>query len=66
MKLKLLFVIFIIMGCENEKNQINVNVQIDGFKKGKIYLQKIKDSVLVNLDSIFVDSKNPITLKSKN
>ena len=65
MKLKLLFVIFIIMGCENEKNQINVNVQIDGFKKGKIYLQKIKDSVLVNLDSIFVDSKNPITLKSK-
>ena len=39
MKLKLLFVIFIIMGCENEKNQINVNVQIDGFKKGKIYLQ---------------------------
>ena len=53
------------MGCENEKNQINVNVQIDGFKKGKIYLQKIKDSVLVNLDSIFVDSKNPITLKSK-
>ena len=65
MKLKLLFVIFIIMGCENEKNQINVNVQIDGFKKGKIYLQKIKDSVLVNLDSVFVDSKNPITLKSK-
>ena len=53
------------MGCENEKNQINVNVQIDGFKKGKIYLQKIKDSVLVNLDSVFVDSKNPIILKSK-
>ena len=65
MKLKLLFVILIILGCENEKNQINVNVQIDGFKKGKIYLQKIKDSVLVNLDSIFVDSKNPIILKSK-
>jgi len=65
MKLKLLFVILTILGCENEKNQINVNVQIDGFKKGKIYLQKIKDSVLVNLDSIFVDSKNPITLKSK-
>ena len=65
MKLKLLFIILIILGCENEKNQINVNVQIDGFKKGKIYLQKIKDSALVNLDSIFVDSKNPITLKSK-
>jgi len=65
MKLKLLFVILTILGCENEKNQINVNVQIDGFKKGKIYLQKIKDSVLVNLDSVFVDSKNPIILKSK-
>ena len=53
------------MGCENDKNLINVNIQIDGFKKGKVYLQKIKDSTLVNLDSVFVDSKNLIILKSK-
>ncbi|MDA0757813.1 MAG: DUF4369 domain-containing protein [Bacteroidetes bacterium] len=65
MKFKLLFILLIILGCENDKNLINVNIQIDGFKKGKVYLQKIKDSTLVNLDSVFVDSKNLIILKSK-
>lgn len=42
---------------------MNVNVTIDGFKKGNIYLQKIKDSVLINVDSIFIEDKSPIILK---
>ena len=65
MKIKLLLIILLILGCKNEKEQININVSIDGFKKGKIYLQKIKDSALVNLDSMFVNSKKPILLKSQ-
>ena len=65
MKIKLFLIILLLLGCENEKEQININVSIDGFKKGKIYLQKIKDSALVNLDSMFVNSKKPILLKSQ-
>ena len=42
---------------------MNVNVTIDGFKKGNIYLQKIKDSILINVDSTFIDNKRPIVLK---
>ncbi|MBT4709107.1 MAG: DUF4369 domain-containing protein, partial [Flavobacteriaceae bacterium] len=42
---------------------MNVNVTIDGFKKGNIYLQKIKDSVLINVDSTFIENKRPIVLK---
>jgi hypothetical protein len=42
---------------------MNVNVTIDGFKKGNIYLQKIKDPVLINVDSTFIENKRPIVLK---
>jgi len=42
---------------------MNVNVTIDGFKKGNIYLQKIKDSILINVDSIFIENKRPIKLQ---
>jgi|TARA_B110001450_G_scaffold101889_1_gene96466 hypothetical protein len=41
---------------------MNVNVSIDGFKKGNIYLQKIQDSTLINIDSVFVDEKGAIVL----
>jgi len=41
---------------------MNVNVSIDGFKKGNIYLQKIQDSTLINIDSVFVDEKGVIVL----
>ena len=31
---------------------MNINLSIDGFKKGNVYLQKIKDSLLINIDSL--------------
>ena len=34
-------------------------------KKGKIYLQKINDSVLVNVDSIYVEDDNYLQFKQK-
>ena len=42
---------------------MNINLSIDGFKKGNIYLQKIKDSTLINIDSVFVQNNKPIVLK---
>ena len=42
---------------------MNINLSIDGFKKGNIYLQKIKDSTLINIDSVFVQNDKPIVLK---
>jgi len=41
---------------------MTVNVNIKNFKKGNIYLQKISDSTLINVDSIFVTNEKPITL----
>ena len=42
---------------------MNINLSIDGFKKGNVYLQKIKDSALVNIDSVFVQNGDIIKLK---
>lgn len=39
---------------------MNVNINIKNFKKGHVYLQKITDSAIVNIDSIFVKNEKPI------
>lgn len=51
-----------VLGCENNNKKMNVNVHIKNFKKGNIYLQKISDSLLINVDSIFVKNDTPIKL----
>ena len=40
-----------------------VKVKVENFKKGNIYLQKISDSALINVDSIFVKKNESIILK---
>ena len=42
---------------------MTLNLQVDGFKKGKIYLQKINDSLLVNVDSIYVEDDSYLQFK---
>ena len=42
-----------------------LDLQVEGFKKGKIYLQKINDSVLVNIDSIYVEDDSYLQFKQK-
>ena len=53
----------LVTGCSNNKKEMNLNVIINGFKKGNIYLQKIKDSTLINIDSIFIENNKSIVLK---
>lgn len=42
---------------------MTVKVKIENFKKGNVYLQKISDSALINVDSIFVKKNESIILK---
>jgi len=39
---------------------MNVNINIKNFKKGHVYLQKVTDSAIVNIDSIFIKNEEPI------
>ncbi|MDB9966829.1 DUF4369 domain-containing protein [Flavobacteriaceae bacterium] len=38
-------------------------MKVENFKKGNVYLQKISDSALINVDSIFVKKNESIILK---
>ena len=64
-KLLLIYFLLILTSCENSENNMTVKVNVENFKKGNIYLQKISDSTLINIDSIFVKKNEPIIFKSK-
>ena len=55
-KLALLLVIIIsITACSEKESNLTVSGEVKGLKKGTLYLQKIKDTILVNVDSVLVD-----------
>ncbi|MDB4163995.1 DUF4369 domain-containing protein [Flavobacteriaceae bacterium] len=62
-KLLIISFLFILTNCENNQNNMTVKVKIENFKKGNVYLQKISDSALINVDSIFVKKNESIILK---
>ncbi len=63
-KLLFLFIVIVsIISCKKE-NEMNLEATITGLKKGTVYLQKIKDSSLINLDSIIVNGQETLSLSS--
>ncbi len=64
-KLLLISFLLILTSCDNSENNMIINVNVENFKKGNVYLQKISDSTLVNIDSIFVKKNEPIIFKTK-
>ena len=62
-KLLIISFLLILTNCENNENNMTVKVKVENFKKGNIYLQKISDSALINIDSIFVKKNESIILK---
>lgn len=42
----------LIFSCSGKKGNMVVKGQIKGLKKGKLYLQKLKDTVLISVDSV--------------
>ena len=59
----LLAIVVLLVSCnKNEHENMVVKVTIDGLKKGTLYLQKVKDTALVSVDSIQLDGKTEIVL----
>lgn len=44
-----------ITACSDKENNLFIKGHIKGLKKGTIYLQKIEDTLLVNVDSVMID-----------
>jgi hypothetical protein len=58
-----LAIVALLVSCnKNEHGNMVVKVTIDGLKKGTLYLQKVKDTMLVSVDSIGLDGKTEIVL----
>jgi len=65
MKKIIVFIIvsIVVFACTKEKaNTMLVRGEIKNLKKGVLYLQKIKDTLLITVDSIFLDGVNTFTL----
>ncbi len=62
----LLLMAILLANCSTHEKQGNVTVtgNIKGLKKGTLYLQKVKDTALVNVDSVIIDGDSQFLMKS--
>ena len=51
--------------CSTNEKKMIVSGNIDGLKKGTIYLQKQQDSIIVSIDSILVEGKSNFKLETE-
>ena len=60
-QLIVLLLILILLGCENEykpsENTMLLTGKVEGLRKGTLFLQKIQDSILVNIDSVVIEGR---------
>lgn len=62
--LLLLSFIFLIVSCAKKEHDLTVKGQINGLKKGTIYLKKANDSTLINVDSLVINGNSEFELHS--
>ena len=64
-KIVLLFIATLVVFACTEERQTNMTVkgQIKGLKKGKLYLQKMNDTLLVSVDSLALNGSDLFELK---
>lgn len=62
--LALLLITLLIISCSEKQHDLTVKVNIEGLKKGNVYLKKIEDSTVVNVDSITINGNSKFELHS--
>ncbi|UBZ07386.1 DUF4369 domain-containing protein [Salegentibacter mishustinae] len=60
----LLLAIIALISCNNKESNLTVNANIEGLKKGTVYLQKIEDTLMVDVDSVEVNGNANISLEA--
>ena len=64
-----LFCLLTLIGCESTSkpsgNTMLLSGTIEGLRKGTLYLQKIQDSIMVNVDSLVVDGSPDFKFKTE-
>lgn len=60
-----LLVLISVMSCRKETHDLTVITTIEGLQKGMLYLKKVEDTVLVNVDSLVINGNTIFELHSK-
>ncbi|WP_308990813.1 DUF4369 domain-containing protein [Mariniflexile litorale] len=65
---KILYIIFslLIFACSKEQNDLTVKVEVNGLKKGVLYLKKVKNENLITIDTIAVNGQSDILLHASS
>ena len=50
----ILIITTLVISCNSNENNMNISGNVDGLKKGTLYLQTKKDSIVINLDSVYL------------
>ena len=61
-KIYFLTLLIFLSSCSSNKNKMIVTGNIDGLKKGTVYLQQQQDSIIVSLDSININGNSEFIL----
>ena len=65
----LLIFILLIFSCQNkttiDENKMNVTGNIEGLRKGNLYLQKVDNGLIINVDSVKIEGNSNFILNSK-
>ena len=63
-KILVFALVSLIISCAKEQHDLTVKVIIKDLKKGTLYLQKVKDSTLINVDSLTINGLKELELHS--
>ena len=63
-KISLVLLALFLMACGKEQHDLTVKANIEGLKKGTLYLKKVEDTTLVIIDSLVVNGNTNIELHS--
>ncbi|KZS38266.1 hypothetical protein AWE51_17020 [Aquimarina aggregata] len=61
----ILLIFFTNCSTPPKAGNVTVSGNIKGLKKGMLYLQKIQDTVLVNVDSVYIEGQSDFLMKSQ-
>ena len=64
-KIYFLIPLIILSSCSSHRNKMIVTGNIDGLKKGTVYLQQQQDSIIVSLDSININGNSEFILDTE-
>ena len=59
-----LFIIALLGSCSAPKKDMQVTVEVKDLKKGTLYLERVQDSALVAVDSIFLSREEAVVLQA--